>query len=51
MGNLSPTWSRDGSQLYFLHRQLSPRREVMTVVDIIDGVPSPARLLIDPRSH
>lgn len=48
-GNRSaaPAWSRDGTQLYFQQSNAGLRRNVMMVVDIIEGRPSPARLLID----
>ena len=51
-GSTAPAWSRDGTQLYFRQpnaTNASPRRWVMMmVVDIAEGRPSPARLLIDP---
>ena len=54
-GSLAPAWSRDGTQLYFRQNfrqtnatNANPRRQVMMVVDIAEGRPSPERLLIDP---
>ena len=47
-GSRAPAWSRDGTQLYFRQTNASPRRVVIMVVDIAEGRPSRARLLIDP---
>ena len=47
-GSTRPAWSHDGTQLYFLQNNASLQRHIMMVVDIAEGRPSSARLLIDP---
>ncbi len=47
-GSAAPAWSRDGTQLYFRQGSLILQTVVLMVVDITEGRPSPARLLIDP---
>lgn len=44
----SPAWSRDGAQLYFMETDRDTSIARMMVADIMDGVPSPVRPLIDP---
>ena len=47
-GSTAPAWLRDGTQLYFRQNNASLQRNVMMVVDMDEGRPSPARPLIDP---
>ena len=46
--NRSPAWSLDGKQLYYLRGNEAAQNLTMMVVDIAEGNPSPARVLIDP---
>jgi len=47
-GYASPSWSPDGTQIYFFPLDRSLARSVLMVVDFVPDVPSQSRPLIDP---